>query len=59
MTRTKKDKVDNCTYTQYHGSDQAVLSADTVTIKVQGTSSEKYVVAAANIDSNFKNGFID
>lgn len=59
MTRTKKDKVDNCTYTQYHGSDQATLSADTVTIKVQGTSSEKYVVAAANIDSDFKNGFTD
>ena len=59
MTRTKKDKIDNCTYTQYHGSDQAVLNADTVTIKVQGTSSEKYVVAAANIDSEFKNGFTD
>lgn len=59
MTKTKKDKVNNCTYTQYHGSDQAVLNADGITIKVQGTSSEKYVVAAANIDSEFKNGFID
>ena len=59
MTRTKKDKVSDCTYTQYHGSDQAVLNADGITIKVQGTSSEKYVVAAANIDSDFKKGFTD
>lgn len=53
MTRTKKDKVKGCTYDQYHGSDQAVLHAENVTIKVQGTSSEKYVVSAANIDSDF------
>ena len=53
MTRTKKDKVTGCTYDQYHGSDQVALHADNVTIKVQGTSSEKYVVAAANIDSDF------
>lgn len=27
--------------------------------KVQGTSSEAYVISAANLDSNFKKGFID
>lgn len=65
MTRTKKDKVPHCTYDQYHGSDQVSLHAENVTIKVQGTSSEKYVVSAANIDSDFYDtenggtGFID
>lgn len=59
MTKTKKDKVKNCTYSQYHNSDQAHLTADGVTIKVQGTSSEKYVVAAANLDVEFGNGFTD
>ena len=28
-------------------------------IKVQGTSSEKYVIAAANIDAEFTTGFTD
>lgn len=59
MTKTKKDIVPNCSYIQYKGSDQAQLTANNVTIKVQGTSSEKYVIAAANIDSEFKDGFID
>ena len=59
MTRTKKDPVTGCIYDQYHGSDQIALHAEDVTIKVQGTSSEKYVVAAANIDSNFTTGFTD
>ena len=53
MTRTKKDPVVGCTYDQYHGSENIVLHAENVTIKVQGTSSEKYVEAAANIDSDF------
>jgi hypothetical protein len=30
----KKDKVYNCTYDQYHGTDTSVLHADNVTIKV-------------------------
>ena len=65
MTCTKKDLVTGCTYDQYHGSDQVALHAENVTIKVQGTSSEKYVIAAANIDSDFYDtanggtGFID
>lgn len=68
MTTTKKDKRYGCDYKQYHGSDKVALSAKNVMIKVQGTSSEKYVVAAANLDSDFYNfdkeeyiptGFID
>lgn len=59
MTTLKKDPVDKCKYTQYHGSDQACLYAENVTIKVQGTSSEAYVISAANLDSNFKEGFTD
>lgn len=59
MTTLKKDPVDGCTYTQYHGSDQACLYAENVTIKVQGTSSEAYVVSAANLDSKFTEGFTD
>ena len=59
MTTLKKDPVDKCIYTQYHGSDQACLHAENVTIKVQGTSSEAYVISAANLDSKFKEGFTD
>lgn len=59
MTTTKKDKKKGCKYQQYHNSNTAILSADNVTIKVQGTSSEKYVVAAANIDADFTTGFTD
>ena len=59
MTMHKKDKVPGCTYTQYQGSKNAVLSADNVTIKVQGTSSAAYGLAAFNLDSEFKNGFTD
>lgn len=59
MTKTKKDKIPGCSFAQYLNSDQAHLTANNVTIKVQGTSSEKYVVAAANIDSDFTEGFID
>lgn len=53
MTTTKKDKVKNCKYTQYQGSDEASLTCDNVTIKVQGTSSAAYGLAAFNLDSDF------
>lgn len=59
MTLTKKDKIKNCNYKQYHGSDTPVLTADGVTIKVQGTSSAAYGLAAFNLDSEFENGFKD
>lgn len=51
---TKKDYVLVHEYTQYLGSDQARLHATNALYKVQGTSSSKYVVAAANLDTNFK-----
>lgn len=59
MTTAKKDKKPGCSYQQYHNSDSPILKANNVTIKVQGTSSESYVLAAANLDSDFKDGFID
>lgn len=59
MTKTKKDLVPGCIYDQYHNSNSVSLHANNVTIKVQGTSSEKYVEAAANLDSDFTEGFID
>lgn len=57
MTLNKNDKIKNCLYTQYHGSDNAALSATGVTVKVQGTSSAAYGLAAYNLDSSFENGF--
>ena len=59
MTKTKKDKVFGCKYDQYHGSKDIILHAEGVVIKVQGTSSEKYVISAANIDSDFYNTSAD
>ena len=58
MTLNKKDKIKGCHYKQYHGSNIPVLTADDVTIKVQGTSSASYGLAAFNIDSEFESGFI-
>lgn len=56
MTTNKKDLVPNCSYTQYQGT-TTTLTAEDVTIKVQGTSSQNYIVSAANIDSEFNSGF--
>ncbi len=53
MTKTKRDEVYPCQYQQLKGSGVAQYSANNVMIKVQGTSSEKYVVSAANIDTDF------
>lgn len=57
MSTKKSDKVVGCNYTQYHGSDYANLTAENVTVKVQGTSSAYYGEAAFNLDAEFKNGF--
>lgn len=57
MTLKKDDKIKGCTYTQYHGSDNPILFADDVEIRVQGTSSASYGLAAFNIDSKFTKGF--
>ena len=60
MTMNKKDKITGCDYAQYH-SDPITpdLTASNVTVKVQGTSSAAYGVAAFNIDSEFTEGFTD
>ena len=57
MTTSKDVKVDDCNYIQYHGSENAVLTASKVRTRVQGTSSAAYGVAAFNIDADFKGGF--
>ena len=49
--------VPDCSYTQYHGSENPILFADNVDIKIQGTSSASYGLSAFNIDSKFNNGF--
>lgn len=59
MTKNKKDPVPNCKYSQYKGSKDAILTAEGVTVKVQGTSSEAYGLAAFNLDSKFTQGFTD
>lgn len=58
MTLNKKDKIKGCSYKQYHASDTPVLTAEDVTIKVQGTSSAAYGMAAFNLDSEFESGFV-
>ena len=55
MTLNKDDKVKNCSYTMYHGSQDAVIHSDAqVTMRVQGTSSAAYGIAAFNVDCDFK-----
>ena len=56
-THKKTDIVNGCSYIQYHGSDEATLSAENVTVKVQGTSSAKYGTSAFNLDMKFNDGF--
>ena len=53
MPTTKKTEIAGCNYEQYQGSKEMKYYANNVMIKVQGTSSEKYVAAAANIDTDF------
>lgn len=60
MTKSKKDPVSGCDYQRYHSNPEVPdETASNVDIKVQGTSSAAYGVAAYNIDAKFKNGFID
>lgn len=56
MTQNKKDEITGCTFKEYRDG-SLYQEADNVSIKVQGTSSARYGVAAYNIDSKFKNGF--
>lgn len=53
MTTSKGDPVKDCIYTQYHGSSEALMSAEKVSTQVQGTSSAAYGIAAFNLDLNF------
>jgi hypothetical protein len=66
MTKNKKDKVgtgdggadDYITFALYENtSTTPVVTAKDVVIKVQGTSSARYGVAAFNIDTEFEDGF--
>lgn len=59
MTMNKKDPITNCKYAQYKGSKNAILTAEDVIVKVQGTSSAAYGLAAFNLDSEFTQGFTD
>lgn len=52
--KTEETKVKDCKYNQYLGSITPHIHAEGVTIKAQGTSSLNYILAAANIDSDFK-----
>lgn len=60
MTKDKNDKIGGCNYQRYHSNPKEPdETADNVEIRVQGTSSAAYGVAAYNIDAKFKNGFYD
>lgn len=55
MTIDKDDKVKNCTFNQFWtNGDRYYQMSGTGTVKVQGTSSVKYVKGAANTDMSFK-----
>ena len=60
MTKNKDDKIGGCNYQRYHSNpNEPDETADNVEIRVQGTSSAAYGVAAYNIDAKFKNGFYE
>ena len=59
MPIAKSTKIKGCKYAQYQGSNQAKYSANDVMIRVQGTSSEAYVLAAANLDTDFQGSLVD
>ena len=61
LNKMKNDPVSGCTYQQIYGAgdegDQ--ITAEGVTIGVQGTSSIDYISSAANLDVKCDNGFTD
>lgn len=61
MTEGKKDYVTGCSYQQiYKGGDKRhQITANNVTINIQGTSSVDYKDSGANTDGNFTEGFTD
>lgn len=67
MTTSKNDKVKNCNYFELYGDYntidnpyyKAVNTGDGARIRVQGTSSAAYGVAAFNLRTEFQEGLID
>ena len=61
QNKIKKDPVAGCSYQQIYmaGSEADQISAENVTIGVQGTSSVNYISSAANTDGRFEDGFTD
>ena len=61
MTRNTDDKVGGCSFKEYYRNPEVpYMSAEDVEIRVQGTSSAAYGVAAFNMRSDFgDSGFID
>lgn len=59
--KMKNDPVSGCSYQQIYvaGRDCDQITADNVTIGVQGTSSINYISSAANTDGDFTEGFTD
>lgn len=61
QNKMKKDPVAGCSYQQIYvaGDEGDQITAENVTIGVQGTSSINYISSAANTDGNFTEGFTD
>ena len=61
MTEGKKDYVTGCSYQQIYNAGDArhQLTANNVTINIQGTSSVDYKDSGANTDGHFTEGFTD
>lgn len=61
QNKMKKDPVAGCSYQQIYmaGDEGDQITAENVTIGVQGTSSVNYISSAANTDGNFTEGFTD
>lgn len=59
--KMKNDPVTGCSYQQIYLAGDAgdQITAENVTIGVQGTSSINYISSAANTDGNFTEGFTD
>ncbi len=61
QNKIKKDPVAGCSYQQIYlaGDEGDQITAENVTIGVQGTSSINYISSAANTDGRFESGFTD
>lgn len=61
LNKMKTDPVAGCSYQQIYGAGTEAdqITANNVTIGVQGTSSINYISSAANTDGDFTEGFTD